>query len=70
MKRVVPAKKQHQLKNRILHNPLFTLIPLQMASSNTKGLNIVYLNARSIIKRKEELQENLRGIDIFACVES
>ena len=41
--------------------------------SNTlsdKSLKILFWNARSINKRKNELVSILEGIDIFVCVES
>lgn len=37
---------------------------------NKKDLKILYWNARSILKRKEEIQQILHTVDIFACVET
>ena len=37
--------------------------------SNRK-INILYWNARSINKHKEELENHLQQVDIFICVES
>lgn len=41
-----------------------------MATYFKSGLKIIFWNARSILKRKEELKKILRNIDIFICVES
>ena len=35
-----------------------------------KDLKILFWNPRSIHQRKEELEKNLQGLDIFVCVES
>ena len=39
-------------------------------NNNAKSLRISYWNARSINKRKYELPQLLKNIDIFLCVES
>lgn len=41
-----------------------------MNSTTTKTLKILYWNARSFLKRKEEIQKALIDIDILVCIES
>ena len=41
-----------------------------MANSAQKDLKIIFWNARSISRRKEELSKILTETDIFICVES
>ena len=37
---------------------------------HNKDLNILFWNARSLMKRKEDLPKILASIDIFVCVET